>query len=1159
MKTSLMVMEGKTSGRRMADAAVKEREIFEQALDIGEPSRRLDYLNQACGNDSGLRQRVESLLKAGEHSEHFLPPSPETAATISLPELIIDEEVGTTIGRYKLLEKIGEGGWGVVYMAEQNEPVTRRVALKVVRLGMDSRQVIARFEVERQALALMNHENIAKVLDAGTTPTGRPYFVMELVRGIPITQYCDDNKLTTPQRLELFIDVCHAVQHAHQKGIIHRDIKPTNILVTMHDHKAVAKIIDFGIAKATQQKLTNKTLFTQFQQFIGTPAYMSPEQAQMSGLDLDTRTDIYSLGILLYELLTGKTPLDAKELSKADYDEMRRRIREEDPILPSTQLRTMADAEITTVAQRRHAEPARLNRLVQGELDWIVMKAIEKDRNRRYDTATELALDVRRYLDLEPVKAIAPSRLYQLSKLVRRHRGPCLAAAAVLLTLIAGFSVSSWQAIRATRAETAAAQAADTARQARHVAEESAAEANRQRRVADAAAQELQQNLYASDMNVAQQFLAQDNISKVRELLAKHIPVDGEPDHRGFEWRHLWDQSRGDELYVFQGHQEGVGALSFSSDGRWLASIGGDQKVFVWEIDRKELVRELSIPRQGSFRTVRVEFGLGDRYLVAGSVYSRHRPNDLTIWDTTTWAKVASVPSMGFPVKFLREPPQMIGLSSGGFVRSGFLEAADQLESVGSTIPATGSLRGYSWSPDRRLLALRGEKTSVWDFESGERLWEGKEADNRFAVASGFEFLASIPRRYVQSVSELSLTLYAPDEKRSIEVERIQPGYLHALEFSEDGNWLAAGGWDYLIHLWRPESGRKIGVLKGQLDEVFALAFSSNNQTLASGGKDGRVYLWDVRSITPRPEFETIKVSSQNNPETQRVPRIRSREDLRNRVPPDLYTHFASNNLDYFLPRSGRRRGEQIAPNGRFVADRVGEGKVEIWDLPKGKYRASVDVPEARHSYWREDYDFIGSTQLAYSRAGEMLLWDIIENREVSTGIQAQFEQYKGASADGRFLAVLPTDDEARIVVWNLEEGKIQSELRGLNHRPSSVVFSADDQLVAATGWDKRCFVWDVHSGAVVHELTGHKQGIASAAFSRDGRTFATSSPDGTIRLWHLETGREMLSFLPAHSRVWRLSFSADDNLLLLSGYRSALLLRVPDKKEIESSPSISL
>jgi serine/threonine protein kinase/tetratricopeptide (TPR) repeat protein len=346
------------------------------------------------------------------------------------------------LGRYKLLQQIGEGGCGVVYMAEQEEPVRRRVALKVIKLGMDTKSVIARFEAERQALAIMDHPNIARVLDAGATEAGRPFFVMELVRGIKITEYCDQNKLSTEDRLNLFTQVCRAIQHAHQKGIIHRDIKPSNILVTLHDGIPVPKVIDFGIAKATQGRLTDQTLFTAFEQFIGTPAYMSPEQAEMSGLDVDTRSDIYALGVLLYELLTGKTPFDTKELLASGLDKLRHAIREEEPERPSTRLRTMLQEDLTTTASCRKTDPPKLIHLVRGDLDWIVMKTLEKDRTRRYETANGLAMDVERHLNNEPVLARPPSNLYRLQKLVRRHKAAVAGISAVCLALLIGLGFS---------------------------------------------------------------------------------------------------------------------------------------------------------------------------------------------------------------------------------------------------------------------------------------------------------------------------------------------------------------------------------------------------------------------------------------------------------------------------------------------------------------------------------------------------------------------------------------------------------------------------------------------------------------------------------------------------------------------------------------------
>jgi serine/threonine protein kinase/tetratricopeptide (TPR) repeat protein len=440
------------------------RAAFLAAVEAPDPAARAAAIDRECGPDDELRRRVEALLRAHDQPDSLLDdPAPAPAAVeATLPvtgempvvpggTVLIDgaaaparplvEGPGSIIGPYKLLQKIGEGGMGVVFLAEQEKPVRRKVALKVIKPGMDSAQVVARFEAERQALALMDHPNIARVLDAGATDTGRPYFVMELVHGAPITRYCDEARLSPKDRLELFTGVCSAIQHAHQKGIIHRDIKPSNVLVTMIDGKAVPKVIDFGVAKAIEQPLTERSMFTQFGAIVGTLEYMSPEQAELSGTDVDTRADIYALGVLLYELLTGTTPLERARLREAGYSEILRRIREEEPPRPSTRLSDSGEA-LASIAATRGVEPARLTRLVRGDLDWIVMKALEKDRSRRYETANGLARDIRRHLDGDPVEACPPSRGYRLRKFARKHRAALATASAFAALLVAATAVS---------------------------------------------------------------------------------------------------------------------------------------------------------------------------------------------------------------------------------------------------------------------------------------------------------------------------------------------------------------------------------------------------------------------------------------------------------------------------------------------------------------------------------------------------------------------------------------------------------------------------------------------------------------------------------------------------------------------------------------------
>ncbi|MEZ6090633.1 MAG: serine/threonine-protein kinase [Pirellulaceae bacterium] len=416
-----------------------EQSIFLNAIEYEDSVGREAYLDQACRDDKQLRRSVDALLRAHERPSHPLDRPP-----VALPRPAIKSRVGTTIGPYRLMEQIGEGGFGLVFVAQQLSPVRRQVALKIIKPGTESKEVIARFEAERQALAMMNHPHIAQVLDAGVTDEGHPFFVMELVRGVPVTQFADAQKLALPERLALFMDVCNAVHHAHQKGVIHRDIKPSNVIVTLHDARAVAKVIDFGVAKAIGPSLTNKTIYTRFFSMIGTPLYMSPEQAEMNGLDIDTRSDIYSLGVLLYELLVGKPPFDRQRLESAGLDELRHIIREEEPPLPSKRVTTL-NAQMTTTAAVRQIDPRRFSSKLQGDLDWIVMKAMEKDRNRRYDSAASMARDIARHLNQQPIEARPPTLAYQLAKFARRQRTALMTTSLVIIAMLIGTAASIWQ------------------------------------------------------------------------------------------------------------------------------------------------------------------------------------------------------------------------------------------------------------------------------------------------------------------------------------------------------------------------------------------------------------------------------------------------------------------------------------------------------------------------------------------------------------------------------------------------------------------------------------------------------------------------------------------------------------------------------------------
>src|SRR5881394_187225 len=691
----------------MSEPLHSEVAILNAALELP-AGQRAAYLDKACAGDATLRRQVEDLLQADGQAGGFLD-APLTGLDFERTELLnlpLTEKPGDKIGRYKLFQQIGEGGCGVVYMAEQEEPVRRRVALKVIKLGMDTKQVIARFEAERQALALMDHPNIAKVLDAGATETGRPYFVMELVRGIKITEFCDEKSVPTADRLKLFSHVCQAIQHAHQKGVIHRDIKPSNILVTVNDGVPVPKIIDFGIAKATAGPLTDKTLFTAFEQFIGTPAYMSPEQAEMTSLDIDTRTDIYSLGVLLYELLTGRTPFDPSELLQSGLDEMRRTIREKEPDRPSTRLSTMAEGELTTVAKHRHTEAPRLIHLVRGDLDWIVMKCLEKDRTRRYETANGLASDIQRHLDNEPVVARPPSALYRIEKLVRRNRLAFTAAVLVALALVLGIVASTWQAIRATRFR----------QQAQGEAQRAEAEALANR-----------QNLYAADMNLANHALENYNLLRARGLLEKHRPPGGKSsnsplrsDLRGWEWRYLAGQCRSDEVATLARFGSRVFTVSISRDGHWLAAACGDGTVGLWDLrTRRQLPSFETYRGPASFfefeeRSHAAAFSPDCRTLAAGGVNK-----DIFLWDVVEHRKVAILTGHQGTVDHLAFSPD------GRYLASASLDETVRLWDMRSNPPRElaklePQFRGVlcvAFSSDSKTLVTGGysKPVKLWD------------------------------------------------------------------------------------------------------------------------------------------------------------------------------------------------------------------------------------------------------------------------------------------------------------------------------------------------------------------------------------------------------------------------------------------------------------
>jgi serine/threonine protein kinase len=676
---------------------MRERELFDAALAIDDPVERNAYLDRVCAGDPAMRKHMDGLLNAAACVSGFLEaPAAGDVATVALP---CTENVGTVVGPYKLLEQIGEGGFGVVFLAEQTQPVRRKVALKMLKPGMDTRQVVARFEAERQALALMDHPNIAKVFDGGATDSGRPYFVMELVKGVPITEFCDHNHLTPRQRLELFVSVCQAVQHAHQKGIIHRDLKPSNVLVSRHDTTPVVKVIDFGVAKALGQELTDKTLFTGIAQMIGTPLYMSPEQAGMSDLDVDTRSDVYSLGVLLYELLTSTTPFSTERLKRASFDEIRRIIREEEPPRPSTRVSTLAKAD-TTVSTNRRCDPERLSELCRGELDWIVMKALEKDRSRRYESSSALAADVQRYLNDEPVLACPPSAWYRFGKFYRRNRRVVMTAAVVALATVAAvaaLATSTYLIAEALRAETKAKndQAQNLARERRET--------------------------YYRNIPLAHQNLLADNLVKAQKLLDE-CPED----LRAWAWYCLKRLCRAEPL-ILQDQTE-VTSVSFSPDGERIASAGGDGMVKIWNSRTGQKLRSFSAHTHS---VVCVAFHPDGKHLASAGADGM-----VKVWDLTSAPEIREV--FRCPCEVYRK--------FGTACAVAFSPDGRQL-----TTGSAGAVRVWDWTSSQLLhsfpghdhhsisvaFSRDGKQLATGSWLEGPRLWDPLTGGRRFADLRG--------------------------------------------------------------------------------------------------------------------------------------------------------------------------------------------------------------------------------------------------------------------------------------------------------------------------------------------------------------------------------------------------------------------------------------
>jgi serine/threonine protein kinase/WD40 repeat protein len=1102
------------------------REIFNACLIEESREQRWAVLDRECRNHEELRESVRQLLEAYDASQSFLeqPMAQVRSADSSFdPCLAMDptdfQSPGPSklpaVGNYQLMEQIGEGGMGVVYVAQQHLPIRRKVALKLIKPGMDSKQVVARFEAERQVLAMMNHPHIAKVLDAGTTDTGLPYFVMELVKGTPITEYCDAHKLDLQQRLQIFINVCEAVQHAHQKGIIHRDLKPSNVLVEWEDVRSVPKVIDFGVAKATQQSLAENRAYTGFSQMIGTPLYMSPEQAEYSSLDVDTRSDVYSLGVILYELITGTTPFDRDALKRVGFDEMRRIIREDEPVRPSSRVSTLHDKLSNTLCEQRQTSVRLLSKTLKGELDWIILKSIEKDRFRRYQSASDFSEDIKRFLNDEPVEACPPSWRYRMGKMARRHKG--LLTAGVMLFVAAGiFSQLLWN----ERLTTLAALAGERDQRIAAVAQRQLARDQEQLALQrEATAVESRrlalQNQYNAEIVSGQLDLQRGYLRRLESKLRGHLPLGNQMDRRGWEWYYLWAVGHPEVRTLFASVSQSF--ASWSPDGRYIGSSGD-----IWDAATGKSTRRLD---PSLYLRYRGAWSPDNQYFAWGTASD---DNCIYVWSLTT-DELHELRGHTASVWCVAWSPDSKLLISGGIDKSVRIWEMASREVV-RRLQAPGYINEVAFSPDGELIAagVSSRGVFVWQNDSEELLTE-LSVDEPKDIQLSWR-----PDGRQLAVSTANAWLLFQRDDWSLNRKQLIPSHRgRDIAWSRDGRQLAlADGQE--IYLWDPSAGEPTRVLTGHTAPVINVDWGPTDEQLVSSDNLGAVKLWDLNSPN-NPALLSV------NAELHSLAWTDDSQCL-------LLEHTDGGTSTWNMPLSRpivRSASSETVEQSIRTPDRLREARFSETDPAIVRIHTSKDGSvhsvcrlESAGKISRVAWSNNGKSLAIAQQEGERVvvtMWDVDSEQRISKwnyigpiGANNEVSQYPLIlvwSPDHQYLAVGARGEEgdSGTDIWNghiyivhVQSGAcvLKHNIGGKNHRANinAIAWRPDGQAIVAGTRLGLIEAISLNSDATIFSHPLNNTSVGSLSWNLDGDRIAAAADDGSIKILNASSGTDLLT-----------------------------------------------